>query len=468
MFVAFRQGIVAVQPSPSFLSLVGNNVNLNANASPTIITFAYQSTNYLFTENKSVLAAWKGPFLNGTNYWLYWDLDMTTAKRTFGVTTINPAFFGNTPPPSPVTGQHFFFYKENTMKVWNGVQWKPFLRVFAGQIDSGGILVPYTVGSQVNLNQGGQQGTLLFDQTGSPIYNNKNYFLTTESTVNTQNNPLNNYKIEALQVVGRAIESIPKYSAVTWKGKNTLGLASSTDYLRPAIGIAIEDLTKDEVSRFVTDGYITNPSWNFTVAPNTAIWVGINGEITTQVPQTISMQRMGYVVAPDTIFVSIAQIILLQNPNALPTPTPTTSITPSITRTPTLTPTNTPTLTPTMTISGSASPTPTPTLSATPSITSTITPTVTPSATMTPTMTPTVTFTPSVTVTTTPTTTATPTPTLTPVPTLASPTVTPTMTLTPTNTGTAQVTPTPTSTVTPTQSGTPQVTPTNTPTPTEP
>lgn len=469
MFVPFRQGLVRIQTSPNFLSLVGNNVNLNANSDPTVVSFAFGSTDYLYTENKSILGAWKGPFNSTNTYWLYWDLNLITAQRTFGYTTVNPAFFGNNPPPSPQVGQHFFFYKENTMKVWNGKKWNPVLRVFAGQINSGGILIPYAVGSQVNLMQARNQGHIIFDQSGSPIKNNKDYFITTESVVNAQNNPLNNYKIEAVQVDGRAIEPIPKYHAVTWKGVNQLGLASYTDYKRPAIGIAVETFNKDDVKKFVTDGYLTNIDWNFTDVPNTAVWVGLNGELTTDVPTTWSMQRVGFVVGPTTIFVKIEEIILLENQIFFPTPTPTLTITPSITLTPSLTPTNTPTLTPTLSVTMTPTNTVTPSVTVTASVTPTITPTLTPTITITPTITPTNSPTPSVTTTVTPTVTSTPLNTLTPVPSNTpsmtfTPTLTPTITNTPTVTPTATVTPTMTPTNTPTVTATPEVTHTNTPT----
>src|SRR6185312_139830 len=224
MFVPFRQGIVATQASPNFLLMHNNNVTLNADSASTVVSFAYQTVDYVYIENQTVVDAWVGPFSGSTIYWLYWDIDLDTGIRTFGYTTINPLGFGNSPPPIPLTGQHFFFYSSNTMCVWDGNSWVPVLRVFAGQINLGQNLVPYTLGTQINLNQSGYQGTLVFDETGSPYKNKRNFFLTTESVVNSQNNPLNNYKIEATQVSGRASEPIPQYSAVTWTDVNQLGL----------------------------------------------------------------------------------------------------------------------------------------------------------------------------------------------------------------------------------------------------
>lgn len=430
MFVNFRQGLVRIQTAPNFISFSGSTVSLNVNTDPTIISFADQTTDYLFSENVSVSNAWIGPFVSSFTYWLYWDIDLRTGNRTFGSTTIAP-LFGMHLPTTPAVGQHYFSYNDTTMRVWNGTTWTPVLRVFAGQLNNGSTLVPYSIGSQVNLNQGRNQGFMIFDQTGSPIKNNSNYFITTETIIYAQNSPLNNYKIEAVQVDGRAVMPIPKYSAVTWTNINQLGLASYTDYLHPAIGISVEDMSKDQIKKFVTNGYLTNSNWNFSDAPNTPVWVGLNGEITTTVPQTWSMQKLGVVVSSDTIFVNIESIVLLGNQIIFPSPTPTITVTPSVTRTPSITPTNTMTITPSRTVTITSTVTPTATLTMTPSVTNTMTPTVTNTSTVSPTITPTLTTTPTNTVTHTPTSTLTVTPTLTPIP-----------SSTPTMTGTPVVTPT--------------------------
>jgi hypothetical protein len=425
MYVSFRQGLVRTQTAPSFITFDGTDVNLNVDSDPTILTFAYQSTDYLFEENQTIGKAWRGPFTSSVTHYLYWDLDMETGVRTFGSTSVNP-LYGNALPTFPVFDQHYFNYLDTTMRVWNGNDWTPKLRVFAGQINNGASLTVYVPGTQVLLNQGRDQGFMLFDQYGSPITNNRNYFITTESVLYAQNSPLNSYKIEALQVDGRAVEPIPKFYAITWKNVNQLGLASYTDYLHPAIGISVEDMSTDQIKKFVTSGYLTNPDWNFTAAANTPVWVGVTGEITTAVPQSWSMQKLGFVVSSDTIFIRIENVILLGNQTIFVTPTPSPTVTPTLTVTPTITATTTPTLTPSVTVSLTSSITPTPTHTVTPSITATMTPTVTNTITLTPSFTPSTTTTPTITPTLTPSLTPTQTPTLTPIP-----TSTPTPTLPP-------------------------------------
>ena len=428
MLVTFRQGIVQVQSTPTFITFSGGVVSLNANTTPTIINFADGFTDYLYQESQSVPNAWIGPFSAGTDYWLYWDIDSTTGLRTFGSTTLEPAF-GSTLPLSPATDQHFFDTTRNQMYVFNGSVWRERIRVFAGKLESGANLMPESTGTQVNINQTVNVGYILFDEAGDPVTRSGGKFLTTETPVNASNNPINGYKLEAVQVRARAIETIPAYHAVTWKAQDRIGVASSAFPEFPAVGIATTDIIRDEFKGFVTDGYVTNEAWNFTMPAGTALFLGPSGEIQTAVPQRISSQQLGYVVDANTMFVQLRETFKL---DALPvTPTPTISITPTVTPTPTLTGTPSPTSTPALT--------PTLTPSVTPSVSLSPTPTNTPA------VTPTISVTPAITITPTPTSS------------LLAPTTTPTNT--PTGTPPATATQTPAITPTGTPAGTPLITP---------
>lgn len=400
MLSTFRQGLIRVQTTPPFLSLGVGGVTLNASTDPTIVAFAHGKSDYLFTESETIVNAWAGTFNVGTDYHLYWDIDLYTGERTFGYTTLAPSF-GTSLPISPNLDEHFFDLNDYKMKVWNGSSWKTKIRVFAGVVQNGAILIPLSDGSQVNLNQTRNIGHILFDDNGNPVKRfdrlGRGDFLTTESGISSQDIQLNSYKLEALQIAARAVEPAAKYHCLSLKGPNRLGLASYLEPNYPCVGISVEDINKDEVRRFVTDGFITNEAWNFTESPNTPIWVGSNGEITTVVPSNVSMQRIGHLVDHNTVFIDIQEIILI---NPIPvTPTPTPSVTASLTVTPTptisVTPSPTISVTPSITVSVSPTPTVTPTasVSTTPGITPTTTPGITP--TTTPTVTPTVTPSPS-------------------------------------------------------------------------
>jgi len=88
MKISFRQGIVSHQTG-AFLQLSGNSVNILAQNRPVVITLAHKNTNYTYSEDQSVVAAWTVP-LTATRYWLYWDFNKLTFQRTFGYTTLEP------------------------------------------------------------------------------------------------------------------------------------------------------------------------------------------------------------------------------------------------------------------------------------------------------------------------------------------------------------------------------------------
>jgi hypothetical protein len=73
------------------------------------------------------------------------------------------------------------------------------------------------------------------------------------------------------------------------------------------------------------------------------LFVGLNGNISTNIPSDSSIQKIGYVISQYVIFVDIEpQILILSTPT--PTPTATATVTPSVTAT--LTPTPGASLTP--------------------------------------------------------------------------------------------------------------------------
>jgi hypothetical protein len=154
-------------------------------------------------------------------------------------------------------------------------------------------------------------GQIVFDEDNHSIKRYNNTFVTTETILNTQTNTNSDYKIESTQMDGYASEPIPVFSCITWKSVGKLGLATFDQPTGTCIGIAIENMNKGDVKKFVTRGFVTNLNWNFTDPPNTPIWVGSNGGITTSPPNLYSMQRVGRIVNTNTIFVDIKEIILL-------------------------------------------------------------------------------------------------------------------------------------------------------------
>jgi hypothetical protein len=364
MLTTIRQGIVSKQESIRFIALSNGNVNLNADSSPTIFTLAHGVTDYLHTELETVANAWVGPFSRTSNYWLYVDIDTTTAVRTFGKTTLEPTF-GRTQPTKPSKDQHFFDTTINKMLVWTGSYWKERIRVFTSNILAGKIAI-LDVGSQIKLNQTRKAGEIIFDVNDEPVMRSYGSFLTSETIVHSSENPSNSFKLEQFQIKAKAIENIPKFHAVTWKGPSKLGVASYIDIVNgQCVGVSVNDIMKDDINKFATSGHIYNGAWNFSKPAGTLLFVGLSGEITTDVPDNTSIQIVGKVVTPNTIFLDIRDrlkinapvISLTPTPTATgtvtPTPTATGTVTPTLTAAPTLTPTLTPTYTPTTTLTPS-------------------------------------------------------------------------------------------------------------------
>lgn len=315
----FRQGIVRQQLTnltnqPNFLVLSpdGNTISVYSSPDPTIVTIAHGTTDYLFEESTSI-AAWTGPFPPSKTFYLYWDIDILTGERTFGKTERAP-IVSATAPASPQQDQHWFDLQNMIYKVWNGATWSEKLRVFAGNIAGGALLTQYPVGTQVGVQAQCNAGSILFDDEGKPIKKhdrfNRGKFITTETALASQFPRIANWRIEPAISDGKAIEHIPKWHAVCYKGQNELGLASYDDVDHPAVGVANEDMHTTEVRGFHTKGFLTDPNWNWDVAPGSLVFVGLHGELTTNPPQLFSIQQVGSVVSKKSIYVDIQPQII--------------------------------------------------------------------------------------------------------------------------------------------------------------
>jgi len=320
MKIGFRQGLVRYQTdtgnNPTFLLYSGGVVSLIVSPDPTLVSFAHGfDGDYLIEESQSVIGAWPGPFNPGQDYWLYWDIDILTGERTFGHTTIEPV--DGSIAPSPVNDQHWFDITTSTHKVVVQGRWQDRIRCFAGKLAGGGLLVPYTTGTQVGFTNTVNAGFLLFDDDGKPVKKfdrfGRGKFITTETPLSSQHARLANFRLEASLVDAKAAEFIPEYHCVTYKAVGEIGLAVYDTPGLPAIGIIREDMYVGETRTFISRGYITNTTWNWTDFPGTKLFVGETGEITTTVPQRNSIQRVGIIVSPDTILVDIQPLIRLIN-----------------------------------------------------------------------------------------------------------------------------------------------------------
>lgn len=314
MKIPFRHGIVRYQTdtahNPAFLTYSSstNIVSIQVNPDPTIIAIAHGTTDYLFEESVTT-KAWVGPFPTNKTVWLYWDIDVITGARTYGYTQVEPMLNVRTAPLAPIADQHWFDPVNVVMQVWNGSVWQERLRVFAGKVVQNSMVVAYPLGTQVGISGVDTfTGTILFDEDGKPVKkwdrNNRGKFITTETPLSSQFPKIATFKLETGLTFAKAVEYIPKWACVCYKGPNQIGVAKPILPSIPAVGIAAEDLYLNENRGFHTGGFFTDPMWNWQ-EPGAALFVGQDGRITTSVSQHGSVQRIGQVIDSMTILVDI-------------------------------------------------------------------------------------------------------------------------------------------------------------------
>jgi hypothetical protein len=319
----FRHGIARMQEdgngNPNFLRKNSNYVDMVVSPDPTVFLIAHKDANYMFTENATVLQAW-GPFAeagSAPDYWLYWDVSFVTGELTRGFTTREP-ITTSVEPKNPDLDQHWFDTHNMVTKRWDGGCWLEVIRVFAAKYQSGAILISKTKGSQVGIT-GSESfaGTPLFDPDGKPLQvwqrNRMGQFITTETPLHAQFSRNANFRVEAAINPGMAIESIPIHHAVAYagQGKDEIMLARNTLPKKQSIGIAAEDMIVGETRTFITKGYVSNDDWNWTEPPGTRLFVGSTGALQTTPPVIDSIQEMGQIAGPQTIYVNPQSLKIL-------------------------------------------------------------------------------------------------------------------------------------------------------------
>jgi len=318
--IARRQQDSGGNPNNLQPSNGGSYVDLIVSPDPTIFLISHYNENYMQSENAGIAKAW-GPFVSGTDYWLFWDINFLDGELTRQFTTVEP-IYGNTAPTSPDIDQHWFDTSEKVMKVWSGGTWVEKLRLFAAKYQGGATLIYYPLESQAGLNNKKiNAGKILFDPDGKPLQkfqrNRKGQFITTETPLNSQFNRIANFRVEAAIVQGEAQEYVPIHHAVALSDFDELVLARSSNPSIPAIGIATEDMFPGEVRSYITKGFVTDEvNWNWSNYPaHTKLFVGANGEL-IPAPEALAttQQQIGYIVNRTTVFVEVGEQVLLEPP----------------------------------------------------------------------------------------------------------------------------------------------------------
>lgn len=283
MHTNFRQGIITYPASANdqvFLIPSGAFFSQQASMGRIDVTFAHGASNYLHTEASDVINAW-GPFQPNTDYWLYWDIEQTSATRTFGSTKLAPVY-GSTAPVDPLVDQHWFDTIHTKMFVYQTTGWMEVIRVFAAQIRNN-VTTPLGdvayQGTQVGINTPALSGRILLDSTGLPIIQSTGEFLTTENDLYVDNAPINVIKLEANIIDVTARENIANFQVVKFSEFGFVQLASYNDLQNTLIMVSLDNMLYNQSGKASISGVITNPSWNFTTMGAT-LWVTDNGLLT--------------------------------------------------------------------------------------------------------------------------------------------------------------------------------------------
>ena len=317
MKINFQQGIISYPVSgnqQAFLAKTGVYVSLQTTNGRTDVNFAHGETNYQLTEAADVPNAW-GPIPESTDAWLFWDIDLATAVRTFGFTLLQPQQ-GVSLPPSATQGQHFFHTTHKKMYLYDSGTWRVVLRVFAAKVNnsmfvplgSGFATRPYA-GSQVGITPVEVvTGRILVDDTATPVRRPDGRFFTTEDKFFTNGSPVTSIVLEANSLTATAQEYLSAYQVVYYSSFGKINLATYDHLQDQAIAMLMENLSPNETGGVITQGTVTNPDWNFTTV-GAKLWVDNAGTLVEEDPHItdplnypVGKPAIGRVITPNTIF----------------------------------------------------------------------------------------------------------------------------------------------------------------------
>lgn len=305
MRISYRQGIIAAQPNFLQIGLTdGRYVDLIVSPSPIIVALANRDKDYLIGEHATVTNAW-GPFTSGRTQYLYWDINQATGQVTYGATELPPIYSATA--PAPFIDQMWWNSSINEMTVYNGSRWVPVLRVMAGTLSSGGILIQSTFTSQAGLNTPADAGFIVTDGLNGVFKNSAGDFLTTETGL-TSIDTGSLVKLEGNQVIAQANENIPKFSLV-YLVDGRAALASGNPPLHetraPIAAVTMTAYQNDTVMLATAGQLIVNDQWNWNQSLfGKSVYCGAFGEIVTIRPLSQKSVRVGTIMNAQSVLLS--------------------------------------------------------------------------------------------------------------------------------------------------------------------
>lgn len=290
MIIDFQQGIVTYPTAgtaQAFLSRSSNYVDLSVDNGRIDVAFLHGTENYFHTESENVGHAW-GPLEASTDYWLYWDIDLRTAQRTFGVTTLQPVY--STVQPVGQEGLHWFNTATRKMSVFTGGRFRECVRVFAAKVNNatfiplGSLSSKPFAGSQVGLNAPDTlAGRILIDTNGKPIKRADGSFFTSESKFFFNGTPINTVRLESSIIQATAAQNVSTFQVVALSDFEEVRVAEYEDLQTAAVALCLTDALTGDVVELCVQGMVTNPSWNWTEV-GVPLWINDAGDLTSVDP----------------------------------------------------------------------------------------------------------------------------------------------------------------------------------------
>ena len=289
MKLTFRQGLVSYQPN--FLSFNGSTVVLSTTNKPAIATLVVGNFDFLLIEP---VTSPKSCWLNvpASDCWLYWNVDLVTGLRSYGITLNQPIYSGSI-PNNPVVDQHWFDMTSTTMKVWDGARWVMRARVFAAKVSNGAIIEPFALqSSQAGLYQPIRSGVILYDDAGKAITRNDGTFLTSESGLFLEGPIAYTASVNAYTSYNFATQSLPRFSVGKLITGNQVALAAYEDITSSVLVLVLGDVASGDPVSVTYDGIISNANWNWNVGD--MLWINDTGTFTN-----IDQSNIGGVIRPE-------------------------------------------------------------------------------------------------------------------------------------------------------------------------
>ena len=303
MRISYRQGLLSSQSDWLQISqLDASYIDIIVSPTPVIAAVAAGAKDYLIAEQRSVTHAW-GPFAANQTYYLFWEINPRSGSVTRAATTLSQVS-GATAPALPGIGQMWWDSNAKETKVWTGAKWNSVLRVFAGTLESGGILTPEPYESQVGINTPTDAGFILKDAGGNPYRTNEGGLLTTDTPL-TSLDTGSLVKLEGAQILAQANENIPKFSVV-YLADGRAALASSLAPYHEAkapIGMVTVDAAQNDVVTIVVAGReVYNDQWSWAVADlGKPVYCTSAGVVTLTKPLAPKKIRVGTIISATSI-----------------------------------------------------------------------------------------------------------------------------------------------------------------------